>query len=109
MTPAKLRAATDQGSALFGGKSVPGVRNERVFITGRSHSVPARLYLPTVRDNSAALLVDYHFGGGVVGSLETCHRLCGLIAKEAGAPVMSTRRPSGHGRPTDRSLPCAQG
>jgi acetyl esterase/lipase len=89
MTPAKLRAATNQGSALFGGRSVPGVRNERVFITGRSHSVPARLYLPTVRDNSAAMLVYYHFGGGVVGSLETCHRLCGLIAKEAGAPVMS--------------------
>jgi acetyl esterase/lipase len=62
---------------------------ERIYVTGRSHSVPCRLYLPTVRDNSAAMLVYFHFGGGVVGSLETCNRLCGLIAKEAGAPVLS--------------------
>jgi len=89
MTPAKLRAATNQGAELFGGACAPGVRTERRFVTGRSHSVPARVYLPQVRDNSAAMLVYYHFGGGVVGSLETCHRLCSLIAKESGAPVMS--------------------
>src|SRR5690606_12778238 len=71
------------------GGAVGGVRIEKVYVTGRSHSVPARLYLPTVRDNSAAMLVYYHFGGGVIGSLESCHRLCGLIAKEAGAPVLS--------------------
>jgi acetyl esterase/lipase len=88
-TPQRLREQTDALSALFGGARVGGVRIERVYVTGRSHSVPCRLYLPTVRDNSAAMLVYFHFGGGVVGSLETCHRLCGLIAKEAGAPVLS--------------------
>ncbi len=65
------------------------MRIEKVYVTGRSHSVPCRLYLPTVRDNSAALMVYFHFGGGVIGSLESCHRLCALIAKEAGAPVLS--------------------
>jgi acetyl esterase/lipase len=35
------------------------------------------------------MLVYLHFGGGVIGSLASCHRLCGLIAKEAGAPVLS--------------------
>ena len=88
-TVANLRAQTDAGAELFGGPSVPGVRVEKVYITGRSHSVPARLYLPTVRDNSAAMMVYFHFGGGVIGSLEVCHRLCGLIAREAGAPVLS--------------------
>ncbi len=88
-TVASLRAQTEAGAALFGGPKVPGVRTEKVYITGRSHSVPARLYLPTVRDNSAAMLVYFHFGGGVIGSLEVCHRLCGLIAREAGAPVLS--------------------
>jgi len=34
-------------------------------------------------------LVYYHFGGGVIGTLENCERLCGLISKEAGAPVLS--------------------
>jgi acetyl esterase/lipase len=42
-----------------------------------------------VRDNSAAMLVYYHFGGGVIGTLEDCHRLCSMIAREAGAPVLS--------------------
>jgi acetyl esterase len=88
-SPKRLRDQTEQMSELFGGSSVGGVRNERIYVTGRSHSVPCRLYLPTVRDNKAALMVYFHFGGGVVGSLETCHRFCGLIAKEAGAPVLS--------------------
>ncbi|WP_395644892.1 alpha/beta hydrolase [Terricaulis sp.] len=89
MTPAILRQQTDAGSAIFGGSAVGGVRVEKVYITGRSHSVPCRLYLPQIRDNSAAMLVYYHFGGGVIGSLETCHRFCSMIAKEAGAPVLS--------------------
>jgi acetyl esterase/lipase len=88
-TPASVRAQTEAMSALFGGGNPSGVRRERIYITGRSHSVPARLYLPVVRDNSAAMLVYYHFGGGVIGSLESCNRLCGLIAKQAGAPVVS--------------------
>jgi acetyl esterase/lipase len=89
MTPARLRAQTEALSDTFGGAKPRNVRVERIYVTGRSHSVPARLYLPLVRDNSAAMLVYYHFGGGVVGSLESCHRLCGLIARAAGAPVMS--------------------
>ncbi len=86
---ANLRAQSEAGAEVFGGAKVSDVRVEKVYITGRSHSVPARLYLPLVRDNSAAMLVYYHFGGGVIGSLESCHRLCGLIAREAGAPVLS--------------------
>lgn len=89
MTVAMLRASTDAGAELFGGGKVSSVRIEKVYVTGRSHSVPCRLYLPTVRNNSAAMMVYLHFGGGVIGSLESCHRLCGLIAKEAGAPVLS--------------------
>jgi len=89
MTVQALRAQSEAGNVLFGGANVSSVRTERVYVTGRSHSVPARLYLPHVRDNSAAMLVYYHFGGGVIGSLESCHRLCALIAKESGAPVMS--------------------
>ncbi|NJO35349.1 MAG: hypothetical protein HC869_21935 [Rhodospirillales bacterium] len=83
MTPALLRQGEMMGSEMLGGSKVGGVRTEKIYVTGRSHSVPARLYLPTVRDNSAAMLVYYHFGGGVIGTLESCHRLCSLIAKEA--------------------------
>jgi acetyl esterase len=89
MSVAGLRAQTEAGSEIFGGGRVGDVRIEKVYVTGRSHSVPARLYLPLVRDNRAAMLVYYHFGGGVIGSLESCHRLCALIARAAGAPVLS--------------------
>jgi len=89
VTVEKLRAQTEAGSELFGGKPVSGVRIEKLYVTGRSHSVPTRLYLPTVRDNSAAMLVYFHFGGGVIGSLETANRFCSMVAKEAGAPVLS--------------------
>jgi acetyl esterase len=88
-SPERFRAQTDAMSELFGGASVGGVRTEKVYVTGRSHSVPCRLYLPTVRENAAPMMVYFHFGGGVIGSPDTCHRFCGLIAREAGAPVLS--------------------
>jgi len=88
-TLAAARAQTEALNTLFGGARVRDVRVEKAYVTGRSHSVPGRLYLPTVRNNSAVMLTYYHFGGGVVGSLNSCHRLCALIAKEAGAPVLS--------------------
>lgn len=89
MSVVLLREQSEAGAEIFGGGKVAGVRIEKVYVTGRSHSVPCRLYLPTVRDNAAAMVVYFHFGGGVIGSLESCHRLCALIAKEAGAPVLS--------------------
>ena len=89
LTPERLRAQNEAMQAIFGGGAVSGVRTEQIYIPGRSHSVPARLYLPHVRDNAVAALVYYHFGGGVIGSLQSCHRLCALIARDAGAPVIS--------------------
>ena len=83
MTVARLREQTEMGAELCGGAGVGGGGVLKHHVSGRSHSVPARLYLPTVRDNSAVMMVYYHFGGGVVGSLESCHRLCALIASEA--------------------------
>jgi acetyl esterase/lipase len=88
-TVEQIRAQTEMGAALFGGGRVPQVKTQKLYIPGRSYSVPARLYLPTVRDNRAAMLVYYHFGGGVVGSFATCNRLCALIARAAQAPVLS--------------------
>ncbi|MES1199202.1 MAG: alpha/beta hydrolase [Pseudomonadota bacterium] len=89
MTVERLRAQTAVLADMFGGSRVAGVRRQRIFMPGRSYSVPARLYLPKVRDNRAAMLVYFHFGAGVLGSLANCDRLCGLIAKFAGAPVLS--------------------
>lgn len=89
MSVERLRRQTAAGADIFGGPSVRDVRVQKQFVTGRSHSVPVWLYLPTKRDNAAAMMVYFHFGGGVIGSFENSHRLCGLIAKEAQAPVLS--------------------
>ncbi len=89
ITPAEARAHVEAENALFGGRREPGVSVERKFITGRSHSVPVWIYLPHVRDNSAAMLVYFHSGGGVVGAPASCDRFCSLLAKIAGAPVLS--------------------
>jgi acetyl esterase/lipase len=89
LTLERRRAQTETLAELFGGAKVSGVQTQRISVSGRSHSVPCRLYLPRVRDNDAAMLVYFHFGGGVVGSLESCHRLCALISKYSGAPVLS--------------------
>jgi acetyl esterase len=89
LTLERRRAQTETLAELFGGAKVSGVNTQSILVTGRSHAVPCRLYTPRVRDNAAAMLVYYHFGGGVLGSLESCHRLCGLISKYSGAPVLS--------------------
>jgi acetyl esterase len=91
MTPDILRRQTQAMSETFGGGKVGGVRKQRIYVTGRSHSVPCDLYVPTVRDNSATMLVYFHFGGGVVGSPINCVRLCALTAKYSGAPVMAVQ------------------
>lgn len=89
MTPAQMRAQEQEFSNIGGGRLAPGVRTEKVYITGRSHSVPALLFLPDVRNNASAMLVYYHWGGGVVGTPQSPRRMLSLIAKEAGAPVLS--------------------
>ena len=88
-TVERVRAQTEQLSEVFGSARVGQVRMQRIFIPSRSYSTPARIYLPVVRDNSAAMLVYFHFGGGVVGSPTNCHYLCALIARTAHAPVLS--------------------
>jgi acetyl esterase/lipase len=89
LSPAVLRTRTEALTRLFGRRRAGGVRAERLYVPGRSHSAPGRLYLPHVRDNASPMLVYFHSGGGVVGSLDTSDRLCSLIARAAGAPVLS--------------------
>ena len=79
--------------SMAGGK--PVVRDGRTldarfqFI---AHSVtkrgpPPELTKEFARQGTEILTVL--FGGGVVGSLETCHALCSILAKTIGCPVLS--------------------
>ena len=68
----------------------PGVRFEPLGIEGPGGTVlRPRLYRPEVQDPEAPLMVFAHFGGGVIGDLETCHAFCSILSKTGRGPVLS--------------------
>lgn len=90
LTAAMGRAQTDQMVYLFGGKREPGVRADAVQIpAGEGRTIPARLYHPVQRDPATPVFVFFHFGGGVVGNLETCDAFCTILANEIKGSVLS--------------------
>lgn len=89
MTPAIGRQGTDDLVFMFGGKPEPGVTWSAVTIPAPGRAIPARVYLPAARDPAQPALTYFHFGGGVVGSIESCHAFCTMLAVAMKAPVVS--------------------
>jgi acetyl esterase len=87
--PADARAGSAQGLAMMSGPPEPGVRVEAVAIPGPDGEIKARAYRPADQDAAAPLLVFAHFGGGVIGDLETSHAFCGILARLARCAVLS--------------------
>lgn len=88
-TPETGRAATQGMVYMFGGKLEPGVAVEDTAFAAPGRQIPLRLYRPAKPDPAAPVLVYYHFGGGVVGDLNTCHAFCSKLARVAGGAVVS--------------------
>lgn len=57
-------------------------------VPGPAGAIPARHYRP-VEGDGAPLLVFYHGGGQVIGTLDTHDDLCRLICRDAGVHVLS--------------------
>jgi acetyl esterase len=89
LAPDEARAASARGLAAMSGPPEPGVRNESLSIDGPNGAIPLRAYRPAEQDSSAPLIVFAHFGGGVIGDLETCHAFCGILARIARTAVLS--------------------
>ena len=89
LTPEVARWGTDLLTELFGGALEPGVTCHDLTIETQGRNIPARAYRPTGQNPKAPLMVFFHFGGGVVGNLGTCHAFCGILAKTIGCPVLS--------------------
>jgi acetyl esterase/lipase len=89
LSPEEARKASALGAAIYGGRPEPGVRNEATAIPAAHGSIPARAYRPGDQDPAAPVIVFAHFGGGVIGDLDTCDAFCGILAKLARAPVLS--------------------
>lgn len=83
------RAASAAGLKGVAGKREAGVRVEDFTIEGPGGDLPLRAYRPADQDPAAPLMVFAHFGGGVIGDLETCDAFCSIIAKVARCAVVS--------------------
>jgi acetyl esterase len=83
------RAQIDAESALFGGKptEVESVRDLEIPADGRT--IPARLYRPAGLPETPPLLVYFHGGGFVLGSLESGDSVCRFLARYAEVAVLA--------------------
>jgi len=89
LPPEDARRGETQALAAVSGDLEPGVRWEPLSVPGAAGDIPARLYRPQNQDPAAPLIVWAHMGGGVIGSLETSHCFCALLARITRGPVLS--------------------
>ena len=89
LPPQDARAASAQGLAPMAGRPEPGVRVEALDIESPAGTIPVRVYRPERQDPAAPILVFAHFGGGVIGDLDTCETFCGILSALARCPVLS--------------------
>jgi acetyl esterase len=88
MPLAKGRALIDHDAAVLGGPPLPMARVEGVRIPTPSGGIGGRLYVADER-NTDRILVYFHGGGFVVGSLDSVDTVCRFIARHAGVAVLS--------------------
>ncbi|MEW5688066.1 MAG: alpha/beta hydrolase [Pseudomonadota bacterium] len=88
-TPEEARRGETQAIVAVTGDLEPGVRWEATTVPGQAGDVPARLYRPENQNPAAPMMVWAHMGGGVIGSLDTSHCFCALLARVTRAPVLS--------------------
>jgi acetyl esterase/lipase len=87
--PAAARAGSAASLAAVAGTPEPGVARENLTIEGPGGPLPLRAYRPPSQDPKAPVMVFSHFGGGVIGDLETCDVFCGILARGAHCAVLS--------------------
>jgi acetyl esterase len=85
----EARVRTETGRMLLGGPIVSGVETRNLNIPVTDGTVPARLYEPADLPSGSPLLVYYHGGGWVVGSIDSHDSTCRYLAKQANVRVLS--------------------
>lgn len=89
LPPEIARAASDAGLAMMAGKDEPGVRWENAVVKVGDHEILTRVYTPADQDPAAPVLVYGHMGGGVIGTIDTCHTFLTIVAGLARCAVVS--------------------
>lgn len=87
--PEEVRAATNAGMQLLSGRTRRLDSVETLALDGPEGAIPARLYRPLAREEPTPLLLYFHQGGFVIGTLDWCDTFCSILADEAGCLVLS--------------------
>lgn len=83
------RAQIDMESRLVSGRPIPMSSVETLSIPGPGGPIPARMFRPRGLPASAPLLVYFHGGGFVLGSLNSHDSVCRFLARHADVAVLA--------------------
>jgi len=88
---ARMRAETDLLSSAVAAPRPRGLETKEIDLTHGDEAGPlsARLYAPLSAPETGPLLVFFHGGGWVVGSITSHDRACALLAHDSGVKVLS--------------------
>ena len=87
ITADALRALNDNPIQMAPPPAVAQTRDLTIALPGRA--LPARLYVPEGAGKNPPLIVYYHGGGWVIGTIETHDGTCRALANASGAAVLS--------------------
>jgi len=87
ITAPELRAMNDQPMAFGEPPAVARVENLDMVLPGRT--LPARLFVPEGAGERPPLVIYYHGGGWVIGTIDTHDATCRALAQKSGAAVLS--------------------
>jgi acetyl esterase/lipase len=86
---ADARRNVEVTSPMVAGPVIQPVRVRELRIPGEDGTIPARLYTPDGLAEGSPLLVYYHGGGFVLGSIDSHDNLCRFLARDAEVRVLS--------------------
>lgn len=89
LDPVAGRAATSAGLKLLDGVRDPDVDVRDMKVDGAAGPLDARLYTPKNATGPLPGIVYFHFGGCVIGDLDTCDTFCSMMSEIADCVVLS--------------------
>lgn len=88
-TTAEARRRLEESTPIAAGPLIQPVRARDLDFPSAAGPIPARLYTPAGLEEGSPLLVFYHGGGFVVGSVNSHDNVCRFLAKHAELRVLS--------------------
>jgi acetyl esterase len=88
-TPVRARTSLDREARIAEGAPAPVARVEERTAPGPAGPIPLRVYVPRESGAPLPVLVFYHAGGHVIGSLESHDGVCRALARDADCVVVA--------------------